>query len=69
MLALLGSIVGIAGRLFTAPATGAVGVLGDIAKGLGLRFYAGLAVGLIITDNHVRTDAIDLGKAIIGAVL
>ena len=33
------------------------------------RFYAGLAVGLIITDNKVRHAAIQLGKDIIGAVL
>ena len=41
----------------------------DIAGGLGLRFYAGLAVGLVITNNHVRSDAFDLVKAIIGTII
>ena len=37
--------------------------------GLGLRFYAGLVVGLLITDNKVRDAAIQLVKDIIAAVL
>ena len=36
---------------------------------LGVRFYVGLTVGLMITDNKVRAVAIQLGKDIIGAVL
>ena len=69
MLAILGSVLGIAGKLFTAPATGAVSILASIAGGLGVRFYAGLAVGLVITNNHVRSDAFDLVKAIIGTII
>ena len=45
-------------------------VLEMLAGSLGVRFYAdGLTVGLIITNNAVRDVAIDLGKAVIGAVL
>ena len=32
-------------------------------------FYAGLVVGLVITQNGVRSDAIRLGKDIIGTIV
>ena len=43
--------------------------LQSLAGSLGARFYVGLTVGLIVTNNAVRDVAIDLGKAVIGAVL
>ena len=69
MLALLGSLLGIVTSLFGGVSSGVLTVLKALALGLGLRFYAGLAVGLIITDNKVRGAAIQLGKDIIGAVI
>ena len=69
MLAILAAALGIVGKIFTAPATGAVSILASIAGGLGIRFYCGLAVGLVITNNHVRSDAFDLVKAIIGTII
>ena len=48
---------------------GVLSVLEALAASLGIRFYAGLTVGLIITNNAVRDVAIDLGKAVIGAVI
>ena len=68
ILALLGPILGIAGRLVTAPATGAVGALASLAGGLGLRFWAGLIVGLFATDGSVRHAALALGKTLWGAI-
>ena len=68
MLALLGPILGIAGKFVAAPATGAIGVLSSMAAGLGFRFYAGLVVGLLATDGTVRHAALVLLKDIIGAI-
>ena len=69
MLALIGAAVSGIASIFSATSGGALSALKGLATGLGLRFYAGLAVGLVITDSTVRGDAIDLGKAIIGAVI
>ena len=69
MLALLGPLIGIVTSLFSGISGGVLAVLKTVAMGLGLRFYAGLVVGLLITDNKVRGAAIQLGKDIIGAVL
>ena len=65
MIALLGVVSG----LFGAASGGVLTALKAVAMGLGLRFYLGLAVGLVITDNKVRDAAIQLGKDIIGAVI
>ena len=69
MLALLGVAVSAISGLFSAASGGVLTALKGLAMGLGLRFYAGLVVGLLITDNKVRAAAIQLGKDIIGAVL
>ena len=69
MLALLGVAVSAISGLFGAASGGVLSALKTVALGLGLRFYAGLVVGLLITDNKVRGAAIQLGKDIIGAVL
>lgn len=65
----IGAIVSVIASLFSTTAGGAGKALESLAVGLGLRFYLGLAVGLVITGNHVRGDAIQLGKDIIGAVI
>ena len=69
MFALLGPLIGIVTSLFGGVSTGVLSVLESLAGSLGARFYVGLTVGLIITDNKVRAIAIDLGKSVIGAVL
>ena len=69
MLALLGPLLGIITSLFGGITGGVLTVLESLAGSLGIRFYAGLTVGLIITNNTVRDVAIDLGKAVIGAVI
>ena len=70
MLALLlGPIISIATSLFGGVSSGALSVLTSLAGSLGIRFYLGLTVGLIITDNAVRDVAIDLGKAVIHAII
>ena len=69
ILALLGPLIGIVTSLFSGISGGVLAVLESLAASLGARFYIGLAVGLIITDNKVRAVAIQLGKDIIGAVL
>ena len=69
MLALLGPLISIVTSLFGGVSTGVLSVLESLAASLGARFYIGLTVGLIITDNKVRAIAIDLGKSVIGAVL
>ena len=69
MIALLGVAVSAISGLFSVASGGALTALKDVAMGLGLRFYAGLVVGLLITDNKVRAAAIQLGKDIIEAVL
>ena len=69
MLALLGVAASAISSLFTVASGGVLTALKTVAMGLGLRFYAGLVVGLLITDNKVRAVAIQLGKDIIGAVL
>lgn len=69
MLAILGVAVSAISSLFSVASGGALTALKAVAMGLGLRFYAGLAVGLIITDNKVRDAAIKLVKDIIGAVI
>ena len=69
MLALLGVAVSAITGLFSVASGGALWALKAVAMGLGLRFYAGLIVGLFITDGHVRDIAIDLGKAVIKAVI
>ena len=62
MLAILGVAVSAISGLFSVASGGVLTALKAVAMGLGLRFYAGLAVGLFITDNKVRSAAIDLGK-------
>ena len=70
MFALLGPLLSIVTSLFGGVSGGVLAVLESLgAASLGIRFYAGLTVGLIITNNAVRDVAIDLGKAVIGAVL
>ena len=69
MFALLGPLLSIVTSLFGGVSRGVLTVLKALALGLGLRFYAGLVAGLLITDNKVRGAAIQLGKDIIGAVL
>ena len=69
MLAILGPLLSIVTSLFGGISGGVLAVLESLAGSLGVRFYIGLAVGLIITDNAVRDVAIDLGKAVIGAIL
>ena len=69
MIALLGVAVSAISSLFSVASGGVLSVLKTVALGLGLRFYAGLVVGLLITDNKVRGAAIQLGKDIIEAVL
>ena len=66
---LLGPLLGIVTSLLGGISGGVLTVLEALAGSLGARFYVGLTVGLIITDNHVRDIAIHLGKAVIGAVL
>ena len=55
--------------IFGVASGGAATILKTVALGLGLRFYAGLVVGLVITDNKVRAAAIQLGRDIIEAVI
>ena len=69
MIALIGAAVSGIASIFSATSGGALSALKGLATGLGIRFYAGLTVGLVITDNKVRGDAIDLGRAIIGAII
>ena len=69
MFALLGPLIGIVTSLLGGISGGVLAVLESLAGSLGIRFYAGLTVGLIITNNAVRDVAIKLGKAVIGAVL
>ena len=69
MLAIFGPLLSILTSLFGGISGGVLAVLESLAGSLGVRFYAGLSVGLIITDNAVRKVAIDLGKAVIGAIL
>ena len=69
MLAILGPLLGIVSSLFGGVSGGVLAVLESLAGSLGVRFYAGLTVGLIITNDPVREVAIELGKAVIGAVL
>ena len=69
MIALLGVAVSAISSLFSVASGGVLTVLKAVALGLGLRFYAGLVVGLLITDNKVRDAAIQLGKDIIGAII
>ena len=69
MLAILGVAATAISSLFSVASGGVLTALKAVAMGLGLRFYVGLAVGLIITDNKVRDAAIQLGKDIIGAVI
>ena len=69
MLAFLGPLLSVVTSLFGGISGGVLSVLESLAASLGVRFYAGLTVGLIITDNAVRDIAIKLGKAVIGAVL
>ena len=69
MLALAGTILSVVTSLFSGISGGVLAVLESLAASLGVRFYAGLTVGLIITDNAVRDIAIKLGKAVIGAVI
>lgn len=68
MLAAIPAIVGVVAKLFAAPATGVVSVLTSLAASLGLRFYAGLTVGLGLTDNAVRHDVVKLFRDILGAI-
>ena len=69
MFALLGPLLSIVTSLFGGVTGGVLSVLEMLAGSLGARFYAGLTVGLCITNNAVRDIAIDLGKAVIGAVI
>ena len=69
MIALLGVAVSAISGLFSVASGAAMTALKAVAMGLGLRFYFGLVVGLVITDNTVRAAAIQLGKDIIGAVI
>ena len=69
MLALLGPLIGIVTSLLGGISGGVLTVLESLAGSLGIRFYLGLTVGLIITDNKVRDVAISLGKAVVGAVI
>ena len=69
MFALLGPLLGIVTSLLGGVSGGVLTVLESLAGSLGIRFYVGLTVGLIITNSTVRDVAIHLGKAVIGAVL
>ena len=69
MLAFLGIAASAIKSLVGVASGGASGILKTVAMGLGLRFYAGLVVGLVITDNKVRAAAIQLGRDIIEAVI
>ena len=69
MLAILGVAISAISSLFGAASGGVLTALKAVALGLGIRFYAGLSVGLIITDNKVRDAAIQLGKDIVEAVI
>ena len=69
MIALLGVAVSAISGLFSVASGGVLTALKAVAMGLGLRFYAGLVVGLLITDNKVRDAAIQLGKDVIEAVI
>ena len=69
MVLLLAPILSIFSTLFGGVTSGVLSVLEALAASLGIRFYIGLTVGLCITNNAVRDVAIDLGKAVIGAVL
>ena len=69
LLGIVGAVISGLSSIFSATSGGALSALKGLATGLGLRFYAGVAVGLVITDSTVRGDAIDLGKAIIGAII
>ena len=69
MFALLGPIISVVTSLFGGISGGVLSVLESLAASLGARFYLGLTVGLIITNNAVRDIAIKLGKAVIGAIL
>ena len=69
VLAILGVAATAISSLFSVASGGVLTALKAVALGLGLRFYVGLAVGLIITDNKVRDAAIQLGRDIIGAVI
>ena len=69
MLAIAGTLLSIVTSLFGGVTGGVLTVLESLAGSLGIRFYIGLTVGLIVTNNAVRDVAINLGKAVIGAVL
>ena len=66
---LVAPILSIVTSLFGGVTSGVLSVLEMLAGSLGARFYVGLTVGLCITNNAIRDIAIDLGKAVIGAVL
>ena len=69
LLPLLAPLLSVVTSLFGGVTGGALTVLESLAGSLGVRFYLGLTVGLLITDNAVRSVAIKLGKAVIGAVI
>ena len=69
MFALFGPILSIVTSLLGGISSGVLSVLEMLAGSLGARFYIGLTVGLCITNNAVRDIAIDLGRAVIGAIL
>ena len=54
MFALLGPLIGIVTSLFGGVTSGVLTVLEALAGSLGIRFYIGLTVGLIITNNAVQ---------------
>lgn len=55
--------------IFSSVAKGSTGVLGAVAEKVPISFYAGLCVGLVITDNAVRSDGIRLAKDVIATVV
>ena len=68
VIALLWAALKGASSIFSATSGGAVWILKNVAVGLGARFYAGLLVGLVITDGAVRHDVFGLIKDAISAL-
>ena len=69
MFLFLGPILSIVTSLFGGITGGALTVLESLAGSLGIRFYVGLTVGLLITDNAVRSVAIKLVETVVKVIL
>lgn len=63
------SILSTVTSIFSAVTSGTTGTLSTVAGKIPISFYAGLVVGLVITENHVRADALQLAKDALGAVI